>query len=146
MPILIIKAVVKSKTTAKGVGIMRNKYGIGFLSVILILALFITSAWQYSYRVARQKTLDRIEAAKEMEKFQSEETVTADGHALKEDCFYLKNVNGYVVVFLSDKKTAYEYTDILCEELPENIRQELTNGKYIEDQEELYGFLENYSS
>lgn len=125
---------------------MRNKYGIGFLSIVLIIALFITSVWQYSYRLARQKTEARIEAAKEMEKYQSEETVTADGHALKEDCFYLKEVNGYVVVFLSDNKTAYEYTDILCEELPESIRQELVNGKYIENQEELYGFLENYSS
>lgn len=125
---------------------MRNKYGIGFLSIILILALFVTAAWQYSYRIARQKAEARIEAAKEMEEYQSEETIAADGHALKEDCFYLKDVNGYVVVFLSDKKTAYEYTDILCEELPENIRQELANGKYIENQEELYGFLENYSS
>ena len=65
---------------------------------------------------------------------------------MKEDCYYLKNVNGYVVVFLSDKKTAYEYTDILCEELPESVREEIANGKYIENQEELYGFLENYSS
>ena len=31
-------------------------------------------------------------------------------------------------------------------ELPEKIREELANGKYIENQEELYGFLENYSS
>lgn len=85
-------------------------------------------------------------AVEEVKKAQAEETVTADGHALKEDCYYLKNVNGYVVVFLSDKKTAYEYTDILCEELPEAVREEIANGKYIENQEELYGFLENYSS
>ncbi len=125
---------------------MRNKYGIGFLSVMLILALAVTFAYQYSYRIAREKTQARLKAAEEVKSAQSEETVTADGHALKEDCYYLKNVNGYVVVFLSDKKTAYEYTDILCEELPQTIQEELVNGKYIETQEDLYGFLENYSS
>lgn len=125
---------------------MRNKYGIGFLSVILILALAVTFAYQYSYRIARERTQARLEAAEEVKKAQSEETVTADGHALKKDCYYLKNVNGYVVVFLSDKKTAYEYTDILCEELPQAVQEELVNGKYVETQEDLYGFLENYSS
>ncbi len=125
---------------------MRNKYGIGFLSVILILALAVTFAYQYSYRIARERTQARLEAAEEVKKAQSEETVTADGHALKDDCYYLKNVNGYVGVFLSDKKTAYEYTDILCEELPQTVQEELVNGKYVETQEDLYGFLENYSS
>ena len=125
---------------------MRNKYGTGFLSVVFILALAVTFAFQYSYHVARQRMEERLLAAEEVKKAQDEETVTADGHALKEDCYYLKNVNGYVVVFLSDKKTAYEYTDILCEELPETVQEELVNGKYIENQEDLYGFLENYSS
>ena len=55
-------------------------------------------------------------------------------------------VNGYVVVYLSDKKTAYEYTDILYDVLPATIREEIRNGKYMESTEELYGFLENYSS
>ena len=87
---------------------MRNKYGIGFLSGIFILALLITFAWQYSYRLGRQRAEARIAAAEEMEKAQAEESVAADGHALKEQCFYLKNVNGYVVVFMIDKKTAYE--------------------------------------
>lgn len=125
---------------------MRNKYGIGFLSVVFILALVVTFAGQFGYYAARKEAEERLLAAEEIKNSQSEETVAADGHALKEDCYYLKNVNGYVVVFLSDKKTAYEYTDILCEELPGTIQEELVNGKYIESQEELYGFLENYSS
>ena len=73
-------------------------------------------------------------------------TVAADGQALKEDCYYLMEVNGYVVVYLSDKKTPYEYTDIKYDELPAEIRDEIRNGKYMEDAKTLYGFLENYSS
>ncbi len=125
---------------------MRNKYGIGFFATVLILALAVTFAYQFSYRIAREKAEERIQAKEEAKQVQTEETVTADGHALKEDCYYLKNVNGYVAVFLSDKETVYEYTDIICEELPKKVQEELVNGKYIETQEALYGFLENYSS
>jgi len=51
-----------------------------------------------------------------------------------------------VVVYLSDKKTPYEYTDIKCDGLPSEMQEEIRNGKYMEDAKELYGFLENYSS
>ena len=55
-------------------------------------------------------------------------------------------VNGYIVVYLSDKKTPYEYTDIRFDELPSSLREEVRNGKYVEGEAQLYGFLENYSS
>ena len=73
-------------------------------------------------------------------------SVTTGSKASKNDCYYLMEVNGYIVVYFSDKKTPYEYTDILYDELPELLRQEIRNGKYIESTAELYGFLENYSS
>ena len=75
-----------------------------------------------------------------------QESGSAEGGGLKEDCYYLMEVNGYIVVYFSDKKTPYEYTDIHYDELPELLRQEIRNGKYIESTAELYGFLENYSS
>ena len=55
-------------------------------------------------------------------------------------------VNGYIVVYLSDKSTPYEYTSIRFDELPERLQKEIRNGKYVESAEALYGFLENYSS
>ena len=61
-------------------------------------------------------------------------------------CYYLLEVNGYVAVYLDDKKTIYEYTSIDVETLPVLLQNEVKNGKYIKDIEELYGFLENYSS
>ncbi|MBR4999103.1 MAG: hypothetical protein IKY10_04400 [Clostridia bacterium] len=47
---------------------------------------------------------------------------------------------------MSDRETVYEYTDILVSELPYVLQNEIKNGKYIENMQELYGFLENYSS
>ena len=48
-------------------------------------------------------------------------------------------VNGYVVVYLSDKKTPYEYTDIKCDGLPSEMQEEIRNGKYMEDAKDRYG-------
>ena len=100
------------------------------------------------YQLSLNKGKREIQAeinAKE-QKEMNNTSVAADGQALKDDCYYLKELNGYVVVYLSDKKTVYEYTDISLEGLPENLQKEIQNGKYIETSESLYGFLENYSS
>ena len=82
----------------------------------------------------------------ETETEQSGQAVTTEGDAFKEDAYYLMEVNGYVVVFLSDKRTAYEYTSIEVSSLPATLQNEIKNGKYIESTELLYSFLENYTS
>ena len=64
-------------------------------------------------------------------------SVAADGQALKDDCYYLKELNGYVVVYLSDKKTVYEYTDISLEGLPENLQKEIQNDLLLTEPEYL---------
>ncbi len=126
---------------------MKNKYGIGFF-VISILSIFILTC---AYQLSRKYTLERAEEKtrliqEEQAAREEEESIAAEGTALKEDCYYLMEVNGYVVVYLSDKKTPYEYTDIRYDDLPDSLREEIRNGKYMEGIEELYGFLENYTS
>lgn len=125
---------------------MKNKYRIGFLSCCAFLIIAITFAYQFSY----QKAKDRAEKLKQEEQQTQEAadntSVATGSQASKNDCYYLMEVNGYIVVYLSDRKTPYEYTDIHYDELPELLRQEIRNGKYIENTDELYGFLENYSS
>lgn len=54
--------------------------------------------------------------------------------------------DGFVVVYHTDRKTLYAATDILLKELPEELQQEIQNGKMIDSEEQLYNFLENYSS
>ena len=125
---------------------MKNKYGIGFLLISVTAILIITCAYQLSYHRAKEQAQEaRIKTEKEPA-MEPEKAIATKGDALKEDCYYLMEVNGYIVVYLSDKKTPYEYTDILFDELPEKLQEEIRNGKYIEDTKTLYGFLENYSS
>ena len=40
----------------------------------------------------------------------------------------------------------YEYTQISLEMLPEDLREQVLEGYYMENEGELYSFLENYSS
>lgn len=123
---------------------MKNKYGIGFLLFLILVVFGITCAYQLSLNKGKREIQAEINAKEQKE--MNNTSVAAGGQALKDDCYYLKELNGYVVVYLSDKKTAYEYTDISLEDLPENLQKEIRNGKYIETSESLYGFLENYSS
>lgn len=60
--------------------------------------------------------------------------------------YYAKSFNGTVVILNGDEKTVFEYTQIGVETLPEEMQEQITAGIYLENDEALYGFLENYSS
>ncbi|MBO5468320.1 MAG: hypothetical protein J6A03_01070 [Lachnospiraceae bacterium] len=60
--------------------------------------------------------------------------------------YYAKSFNGYVVIMKGDGKTVYEYTQIPIHLLPDDIKEQVMNGYYLENESDLYNFLENYSS
>ena len=60
--------------------------------------------------------------------------------------YFAKSFNGYVVILNGDEKTVYEYTQISLDALPDNLREDILEGYYIASEEDLYNFLENYTS
>ncbi|MGN0153731.1 MAG: hypothetical protein ACI4A3_04730 [Lachnospiraceae bacterium] len=60
--------------------------------------------------------------------------------------YYAKSFNGMIVILNGDGKTVYEYTQIPINMLPDNVKEEVIEGYYLETEEDLYNFLENYSS
>jgi hypothetical protein len=60
--------------------------------------------------------------------------------------YYMIEEGGFITVYYIDKSTVYEYTNISLESLPSELQEEVKVGKYIFDLNELYNFLENYSS
>ena len=54
--------------------------------------------------------------------------------------------DGKIIVMEDDQKTVYLTTEIYAEDLSDPLKQELIIGKYIHNIEELYGFLESYTS
>jgi hypothetical protein len=64
----------------------------------------------------------------------------------EDEGFYLMVADHFIVVYKKDKETLYMNTDILLESLDETLQAEVIQGKYVENEEELYHFLESYSS
>ena len=79
-----------------------------------------------------------------------EETMQSDmetiGTENAEGVYYLMANGGVVYVYQGDMKTLYLATDITIDQLPDDVRQEILDKKYIKNEEELYNFLESYSS
>lgn len=123
------------KTRRKG-EIMKRNYGISILLCTAILCALYAGSYQSMY-------------AEESQTENTEEFSIAPAEAGREKKLYqycLKEKDGYVYVYLADGKTIYEPTSILLEELPKNIRKKIKKGLYLLDDQELYSFLENYSS
>ncbi len=64
----------------------------------------------------------------------------------EEKGFFLLNEDHYVVVYDHSLSSVYMTTDIVVEELPEELQEAILNIKYVENEGELYNFLESYSS
>jgi len=63
-----------------------------------------------------------------------------------ENQFYICRRGDFIVVYYSDLKTVYEYTDIRVDSLIEEIQDSLVQGFYVKDVQELYSILEGYTS
>ena len=66
--------------------------------------------------------------------------------ASPDDGFYLALVDYRVVVLFDDKKTIYMTTDVSLHMLPAQLQEDLADMIYVENEKELYDFLEAYTS
>lgn len=124
---------------------MGKKYGIGLFTIALVLMAVVTYGYRAEYRYS-QELVEEGEKEQTENSISQEKTVRTQGDAQKDELYYLKDLNGYVVVYMNDRPTVYEYTNILISDLPDTYQNEIKNGMIIEGTEKLYGFLENYSS
>lgn len=138
---------------------MKFRYKIGFFLAFLVLFGTVAAGYEISYRhvmdrqmTQRTQELTQGETGTDMKgnrntnRISNSASVAAEGEAAEADTFYLKELHGFVAVYLKDGKTMYELTDIALSELPAEMQKEIRMGKTVESTEELYGFLENYSS
>lgn len=136
-------------------------YGAGILSFCAVLSL----GW-YSYERIQtlKQRLTNMEKTLNEKEDQLQQAVTADTQEVKAalvredteeeakedrsflEIYYLKALNNKVMVYREDKVSLFEPTEIRLDSLPDGLRQEIQKGKYLLSKEELYNFLENYSS
>ncbi|MBO4290938.1 MAG: hypothetical protein J5898_03435 [Lachnospiraceae bacterium] len=60
--------------------------------------------------------------------------------------FYVALMDHQLIVLLEDQKTVYIRTGLSDQDLPQELLTELTGMIYMDSEDELYGFLEAYSS
>ncbi len=84
----------------------------------------------------------------EVKSFSAEKVVVRKNYFYMEnpEHFYLTVQDNYVVVMREDLTTVYMNTTIPVASLPDRIQSEIMLNKYIENEKELYDFLETYSS
>ena len=63
-----------------------------------------------------------------------------------DEYYYLAISDNKVIVYKSDGRTVYMETDIPAEDLPSDILMDLLQRRVVDTEEELYDFLESYSS
>ncbi len=143
---------------------MTKKILAGCMAAVILCGLAYYSGFLYSERqlmeeqeklLARLRTLSAEETDLEQEiqeKALEEEKEKAPAGSQsvssekEEFAYYLVEENGKIVIYLGDRTTLYEYTDIDPQTIPEELLKEIRAGKGIEGERELYDFLENYSS
>ncbi|MFR3124057.1 MAG: hypothetical protein ACLTN0_00805 [Coprococcus phoceensis] len=108
---------------------MKKRYGIGFLIGMIVFTLVLVCAYQLSYDRAMRK----LEAKQKSIQKKQENVIETKGSAQKEEGYFIKEKDGYIIVYLSDEKTVYEYTTIEIQYLPERIQEEVKKrekGRY----------------
>lgn len=94
------------------------------------------------------KEVERGFVGLEVLTFSSQKVVVQMSYAFLKptENFYIGVEQNYVVVYLEDKETVYMQTDILLENLPEAVQNQIMLYMYVKGEEDLYHFLESYSS
>lgn len=82
-----------------------------------------------------------------LESFSSEKVKIVRIYELTEETgYYIMAQNHYVCVYKADKQTLYFQSEILLEDLPLVVQEEVNIGKYMSSEMEVFHFLESYSS
>ena len=67
-------------------------------------------------------------------------------NTLSPDKYYLKKNGSFLSVYKGTSDSVYFDTNLKADSLPEELQKEAENGIEFDNLEEVYGFLENYSS
>ena len=122
---------------------MKRKYSI----CIFVAALLVVSGLLVWFGTT-DRSGSNEEQTKTQEEWQesTEENAIYSGKTQESYAYIIFDVDGHLLVFYSDNTTVFFDTGILSHSLSEEMRKQLTYGIRFADEDELYEFLENYSS
>lgn len=127
---------------------MKYKLGICIFCVILLGVVLTIGSFSGSKREERDNPTEQI-VEQQVQEIRREKMISPSVETNKELTYfkYMIYQDGErLTVYESDSTTIYMQTDIMVDQLPEDVREQLDLGIGIQTEEELYDFLESYSS
>lgn len=119
---------------------MKRQVSVSIFCAILLIVM----VWLYIKFYNERKPME-TEINTEEQVGQKEESITiSQGYTSYE--FYIKNEDGRIVVYSTKTDEWAMETGIESYTLPEDIKQKIEAGIFFKTEEELYDFLESYSS
>lgn len=115
---------------------------------IAVLTFFAGYAIGNSRRIlyAAQQTTEHSSPATVGSNRAEEGSSIQSSIAVKGSGYYLKDTGDFLDVFFRDNDALYFETDLKKTDLPTELQPEVIKGIEFQTLEELYGFLESYSS
>jgi cbb3-type cytochrome oxidase subunit 3 len=127
---------------------MKHKYSICvLLGLLLICMLIVVFSTVDQKKIERQEANELQENQEAEDKTDATETESVTSSKVEDSYSYIiLEEDGHLLVYYSDNMTVFFDSGISAGNLPESLLAELETGIRFSDEEELYEFLENYSS
>lgn len=124
---------------------MKKTNRIRIFFVLTALTVCVAYYSGYHYMLERNKEKESI-TAEENKKEDEKLSAVESANMTQPHRYLVMDDDGYLCVYMDNTDTLYMYTDIRTSELPEKLKEEIKTGKVFQNLEELYLFLESYSS
>ena len=127
--------------------IILKRIGIYFFCVVAIgcvtsSILYRESEKEKEVRLERE----RLETKQESRQEESEQIIEVSDSNFSKERFFVTEEYGYLVIYDRVTMKQYDETTIRLQDLPSELQGMVMEGLYFLNEEELYAFLENYSS
>lgn len=125
-----------------------KRIGIYFFCVVALGCVTSTILYRKSERAneIRLEKAAQEEIGATQEKRETEDMMMVSDNQASEERFLVVEEDGYLVIYDRMNRKRYDETTIKIGDLPERLQEELEDGLYFVNEEELYAFLETYSS
>lgn len=124
---------------------MKSKIGICFLTIFIILLALFTIEKINTQRAADQAAITAQNKDMDKDANDKKESLQTSNEA-KNASYCIKNDSGMLSVYNGAASEKYFDTGVYFEELPDEVKNKVTNGLYFFNETDLYDFLESYSS
>lgn len=124
---------------------MKSKISICFLTIFIILLALFTIEKINTQRAADEAAITAQSKDTDKDANDKKESLPTSNEA-KNASYCIKNDSGMLSVYNGAASEKYFDTGVYFEELPDEVKNKVTNGLYFFNETDLYDFLESYSS